>query len=212
MLDVIEGKDPAAERKAERRPTASPIWRRSMSSCTPRSTTRGGGRPSASSPAICCPRWGKLKASAISRADVQAMMLRIEAPIIANQTLAAASAIFSWAVRQEILTVNPCHGVDRNPTSGARARAFRRRGPLAVAELDPQLRLILLTGQRPGEVANMQREHIADGWWRMPGKPQGTWPGTKNGRDHRVWLSESALALVDAKRVHNDEAAPHCAS
>ena len=52
----------------------------------------------------------------------------------------------------------------------------------------------------------MQREHIADGWWRMPGKPQGTWPGTKNARDHRVWLSEPALALIDAKRVHNDEA------
>jgi hypothetical protein len=33
-------------------------------------------------------------------------MLRIEAPIVANQTLAAASAIFSWAIRQEILTLN----------------------------------------------------------------------------------------------------------
>ena len=27
------------------------------------------------------------------------MMVRIEAPIVANQTLAAASAIFSWAVQ-----------------------------------------------------------------------------------------------------------------
>ena len=45
------------------------------------------------------------------------MMVRIEAPIVANQTLAAASAIFSWAVQQEIVTVNPCHGVDRNPTA-----------------------------------------------------------------------------------------------
>ena len=26
------------------------------------------------------------------------MMIRIEAPIVANQTLAAASAIFSWAI------------------------------------------------------------------------------------------------------------------
>ena len=44
-------------------------------------------------------------------------MVRIEAPIVANQTLAAASAIFTWAIRQEIVTVNPCHGVDRNPTA-----------------------------------------------------------------------------------------------
>ena len=63
------------------------------------------------------PRWGKLKANAITRADVRAMMVRIDAPILANQTLAAASAVFTWAVRQEILTVNPCHGVDRNPTT-----------------------------------------------------------------------------------------------
>ena len=58
-------------------------------------------------------------------------------------------------------------------------------------------KLLLLTGQRPGEVAAMQREHIADGWWQMPGKPQRDWPGTKNGRDHRVALSEPALDLIE---------------
>jgi integrase len=31
----------------------------------------------------------------------------------------------------------------------------------------------------------------------MPGKPKGAWPGTKNGRDHRVWLSEPAQPLVE---------------
>ena len=31
----------------------------------------------------------------------------------------------------------------------------------------------------------------------MPGKPVGDWPGTKNGRDHRVALSDTALALVE---------------
>jgi hypothetical protein len=46
------------------------------------------------------PRWGKLKAGAISRADVRAAMIMIEAPILANQVLAAASAIFSWTIRQ----------------------------------------------------------------------------------------------------------------
>ena len=43
----------------------------------------------------------------------------------------------------------------------------------------------------------MQREHIVDGWWQMPGKPQGDWPGTKNGRDHRVALSEPAQELIE---------------
>ena len=124
-------------------------------------------------------------------------MIRIEAPIVANQTLAAASAIFTWAIRQEILTVNPCKLVDRNPTTDRERVLSDAEVSAAVGRLDPALRLILLTGQRPGEVAAMQREHIVDGWWQMPGKPQGDWPGTKNGRDHRVWLSEPAQALVE---------------
>ena len=47
------------------------------------------------------------------------------------------------------------------------------------------LKAILLTGQRPGEVAHMRREHIVDGWWQMPGEPVPAmhWPGTKNGAD-----------------------------
>ena len=124
-------------------------------------------------------------------------MIRIDAPIVANQTLAAASAIFSWAIRQEILTVNPCKLVDRNPTTDRERVLSDDEVRLLWPKLDPALKLILLTGQRPGEVAAMQREHIADGWWQMPGKPQGDWPGTKNGRDHRVWLSEPAQALIE---------------
>ena len=38
----------------------------------------------------------------------------------------------------------------------------------------------------------------------MPGRPVGDWPGTKNGRDHRVALSEPSLALIEqtAKSAH----------
>ena len=39
------------------------------------------------------PRWGKIDAKSITRADVRALMSRIEAPILANQVKAAASAI-----------------------------------------------------------------------------------------------------------------------
>src|SRR5882672_177740 len=67
------------------------------------------------------PYWGKLRVANISRADVKAMMERITptAPIVANSTLAAASAIFKWCINQEVggVTVNPCHGVDGNETN-----------------------------------------------------------------------------------------------
>ena len=56
------------------------------------------------------------------------MMGRIEAPIVANQTLAAVSAVFSWAVKEKILAANPCNGVARNKTR-SRDRARKSEVP-----------------------------------------------------------------------------------
>jgi integrase len=198
VLDVIEGRDPVAERKAERNSGSFAdlasqyveLWARKHNKSW-KGTEKLVAR-------YLLPRWGKIKASAITRAAVRDMMLRIEAPITANQVLASASAIFTWAVKQEIVAINPCHGVDRNPTND-RERVLAD-GEVATLwpRLDPALKLILLTGQRPGEVAAMQAAHIAEGFWQMPGKPQGNWPGTKNGRDHRVALSKPALDLIES--------------
>jgi integrase len=58
------------------------------------------------------------------------------------------------------------------------------------------LQVLLLTGQRPGEVAHMRREHIADGWWTMPGAANDHWPGTKNGATHRVWLPVAVQEIL----------------
>ena len=54
VVDVVEGKDPAAERKAERATGTFADLATSTLSCTPGSTTRAGGRPSGWSPVICC--------------------------------------------------------------------------------------------------------------------------------------------------------------
>jgi integrase len=60
------------------------------------------------------------------------------------------------------------------------------------------LKVVLLTGQRPGEVRLMRREHIVDGWWELPGEPVPAlgWRGTKNGASHRVWLPKAAQVLL----------------
>ena len=178
MLDVIEGKDPAAERK--RGAPHRHLRRSRRAVCRAarhRSTTRAGSRPSAGAPSPAA-ALGQAEGDPPSPAPTcAAMMVRIDAPIVANQVLAAASAIFSWAIRQEILTVNPCKLVDRNPTTDRERVLSDEEVRLLWDKLDPALKLILLTGQRPGEVAAMQREHIADGWWQMPGKPQGALAG-----------------------------------
>src|SRR5262245_6124999 len=160
------------------------------------------------------PKWAKLEAKAINRSDVRLMIGRIAAPVLANQVLAAASAIFSWAVKQEVIAVNPCHGIDRHPTTSRERvladselplfwQAFDKAGRAGTA-----LKLILLTGQRPGEVTHMRSEHIIDGWWKMPGQPTAGWPGTKNGQSHHVWLPQPAQALLDGGHFNQVEKSP----
>ena len=197
MLDVIEGKDPVAERKAARDSGTFADLAKQYVELFSSKHNKSWRQAAALVERNLLPRWGKLKASVITRADVRAMMIRIEAPIVANQVLASASAIFAWGCKQEIVAVNPCHGVDRNPTA-SRERVL---SDAEVATLWPRLdsvhKLILLTGQRPGEVAAMLQAHIIEEWWQLPGRPQASWPGTKNGRDQRVALSEPALDLID---------------
>ena len=100
-------------------------------------------------------------------------------------------------MRQEIVAINPCHGVDRNPTSDRERVLSDAEVAQLWSRLDTRLKLILLTGQRPGEVAAMQKDHTVGGFWQMPGRPSGAWPGTKNARDHRVALSQAAQDLVE---------------
>jgi integrase len=145
------------------------------------------------------PRWARLDIGSIRRADVKAAIAAIAAPILANQVLAAASAIFSWAMRQEIIAANPCIGVERNDTT-SRERVLSDAEIAAFwPHLSAPLKMILLTGQRPGEVAHLHRAHVVDDrWWAMPGTPDlaTSWPGTKNAQSHRVWLSEPVHELL----------------
>ena len=152
--------------------------------------------------------WGNLKATEITRAHVRGLVgkLSIDRPILANSVRAAISAVFTFAVSEEVVAVNPCKGVAENPTQSRERVLSETEIPLfwkACKSVHPvkgaALKAILLTGQRPGEICHMRREHIRDGWWEMPGKPvpELGWPGTKNGSSHRVWLSAKVRELIN---------------
>jgi integrase len=145
------------------------------------------------------PRWAALDIGSIRRTDIKAAIAAIAAPVLANQVLAAASAIFSWTVRQDIIATNPCIGVERHDTT-ARERVLSDAELAAFwPYLTAPLKMVLLTGQRPGEVAHLHQAHVIDdSWWVMPGAPDAKtgWPGTKNGQSHRIWLSEPVRELL----------------
>lgn len=156
------------------------------------------------------PKWKHRKAREITRSDVKALFRAVtenHGEAMANQVVLHLSGMFTWAEKEEVAGIekNPCKGVDGNETH-ARERV------LADAELPAlwnaledaegyactALRILLLTGQRPGEVAAMRHEHISGNWWNMPGEkvPALKWPGTKNSKSHRVWLSDEVLRLI----------------
>jgi integrase len=60
------------------------------------------------------------------------------------------------------------------------------------------LQVLLLTGQRPIEIARMRTEHIEGEWWTLPGQPdrEKRWPGVKNERDHMVYLPQAARDII----------------
>jgi integrase len=204
-LSALEGKDPVAERRAERGTGSfAELAARYVEEFAKRKN-KSWRQADALVRRHLLPKWAGLDAKSITRADVRALMAKIAAPVVANQTLAAASAIFSWGIKQEVVALNPCLGVERNKTVSRERILSDAELPLfwnAFGELDPirgsALKVLLLCGQRPGEIAHMRREHISDGWWTMPGEPVPAlgWPGTKNGASHRIWLPEVARGII----------------
>jgi integrase len=205
MLEVARGHDPASERKAQRSSgTFAELAERYVEQHS-RKHNKSWRQGASLISRFALPKWGKLQASAISRSDVRALIAGIEAPIVANQSLAAISAVFTWGTNNDLIAVNPCHGIKApNPTQ-------RRERALSASELPGVwaalgdlgvagrcLKTILLTGQRPGECARMRYEHLRDGFWEMPGSPVPSlgWKGTKNSASHRVPISQAARALV----------------
>jgi integrase len=207
MFQVAEGIDPAAERVAERgKGTFEELAARYVNEYAKKKNKSWQKTESLVGKNLL-PKWGKLKADAITRSDVKAIMAAYaDTPMMANRLKAAASAIFTWAIKEDLLQANPCLKIEIN-------QAQSRERVLADSEVpsfwtafgetdDPMhgvaLKVLLLTGQRPGEVFHMRREHIADGWWNLPGKPQPAlgWRGTKNGKDHRVWLPAAVQHII----------------
>jgi integrase len=121
---------------------------------------------------------------------------------VANRTLALLSKIFTFAVSRDILKAGPCVAIEKPSQEKERDRVLSEEeikkvwtglegaGMLELTKL--AFKLILVTGQRKGEVlsAEWSELNLDEGWWTIPGKK------TKNGLTHRVPLSDLAFELL----------------
>jgi integrase len=120
-------------------------------------------------------------------------------PIMANRANAHIRRLFAWLCERDILQSSPCVGVKPPAKEHARDRILSddevKRLWLACdavgGRVGPAVKLLLLTGQRLGEVVGLRRSEISGDVWTLPPER------TKNGRRHQVPLARQALAIVN---------------
>src|SRR5262249_43953383 len=109
-------------------------------------------------------------------------------------------AAFAWALKRGAVRENPFVNLAVNKSVTKRERVLSdqeivevwRAAGAAAAPYGTIVQLLILTGQRRGEVAGMTWGELSDDLtnWTLPGVR------TKNGRVHEVPLSSAARTLV----------------
>ena len=84
MVQAADGKDPLAERKAERSRGTFAELAEAYVERHAKKNNKSWRQADALVRRHLIPKWGKLQAADVARADVRAMMARIEAPVLAN--------------------------------------------------------------------------------------------------------------------------------
>jgi integrase len=155
------------------------------------------------------PKWRSHRFDEIRRADVIELvegLVIAGKPTLANRVQALISSIFSFAMDADLVPGNPCARLRRRgvETIGRRVLSTEEIRQFWPAITQPPvsqtvglaLRLMLLTGARPGEVAGIARtelDYIDDkdrARWILPAAR------SKNGRSHLVPLSDQARWIV----------------
>lgn len=126
------------------------------------------------------PQLGDRRVDEITRPEVGVLLDDVakRAPIVANRVMSVISSVFSWAVSEGLAKDNPVRGLKKRGTEKAKERHLDdeeiRKLWTGLNETAPRyadlVRLVLLLGARPGEVAGMMREEVdlPNALWRIP--------------------------------------------
>lgn len=173
--------------------------------------------------------WATRPIDMISRTDVAAVLDKIDGrgkASSSNHALSYLRVLFNWTADRDLIDRPPTDRIRARHSNGSRDRVLSAdEMALVVAALDngatlrllhgiedlppmsDKLRtfvwLMLLTGQRRGEVAGMMWQEIVglgskEARWEIPGSR------TKNHREHIVPLSRAAVAALKRRRKADD--------
>ena len=150
----------------------------------------------------------------IGKRDVVTLLDKIVgrgSAVMANRIGALGKQAFAFAMQRDLIESNPWTGISR---PGGEERARQRK--LTEQELntlwraldDPKikatehvrvaLKLILVTAQRPGEIAGARWDEFTGDAWSIP--PERLKSGSRTGRAHHVPLSDLALEIIGSLR------------
>jgi integrase len=156
------------------------------------------------------PAWRGKSVHEIEREDVEDLVDRIAEdgrPVMANRVLAAVRKFFSWLIgpgrsslHSRLKTGNPAAGIEPPAHETRRDRVLTNAEIVSLWKaLDAEggpfaqlVRVMLLTGQRRGEVAGMSRSEVDfdNRLWTMPSVR------TKNRLPHVVPLSDQVASIL----------------
>ncbi|WKZ32019.1 MAG: tyrosine-type recombinase/integrase [Thermodesulfobacteriota bacterium] len=156
------------------------------------------------------PVWGRLKVKDIKRRHIVVLLDEIEkrSKSTRNHVHGVLGRLFNFAAERGVIEDSPCTRI-KKPKEESRSRVLSDKEiKLVWAALDPSnkkidmyvitklaLRMILLTGQRPGEVAGMSLEELTpEGFWTIPAERM------KGSEAHTVPLCPLALETIERAR------------
>ena len=148
--------------------------------------------------------YGSLKATDLTDDHIETLVEKLAKggkPSMARKVHATVRVMFK-RLKKKVSSHNPCATVDTSKIpsdktadrrlSDAEVHTFWHGLDSMALTLPVQLalKLILVTAQRPGEVAAIHTSEINGNWWTLPKER------AKNGREHRIFLTPLAKDLI----------------
>ncbi|MBL7203252.1 MAG: tyrosine-type recombinase/integrase [Desulfobacteraceae bacterium] len=156
--------------------------------------------------------WGMRKVANITRRDAVLLLdgVRKRAPVTANRVQGVLVRMFNFASERGIIEHSPLTGMKRIKEK-ARGRVLtdeeiktlwnaldlERRDIDMYRPLKLALKIILLTGQRPSEVAGMKWENLDGDWWTIPEEV------TKTREENRVPILPLVAEIIEEARIYS---------